>query len=179
MTIFNETNVLQLKKQLKWKKVAWTNGCFDIIHPWHIKLLQTAKSLSDVLVVWINSDKSAYWQLVKKRKPYITETDRAYILNSIKYVDFVIIFQQSTPINIIKQIKPKVIVKWSDYGPYKSVNKLTDITKEMKQLIKEWKDKISVSKNYILGSKEVIENWWKIYILPLYKNYSTTKLKNG
>ena len=96
------------------KKIVFTNGCFDIIHPGHIHVLSQAKLLGDILVVGLNSDKSVK-NLKGKERPLVNESDRAKILLSIKYVDYVTIFDESTPIDIIEKIKPDTLVKGGDY----------------------------------------------------------------
>lgn len=96
------------------KKIIFTNGCFDILHIGHIKLLEYAKSLGDKLIVGINSDPSI--KLLKgNNRPINSEKNRKFILESIKYVDEVIIFNEETPLNLIKEIKPSIIVKGGDY----------------------------------------------------------------
>jgi D-beta-D-heptose 7-phosphate kinase/D-beta-D-heptose 1-phosphate adenosyltransferase len=92
----------------------FTNGCFDIIHVGHIELLKYAKSLGDKLIVGLNSDNSIK-TLKGKSRPINFQEDRKKILESIKYVDEVIIFDELTPIELIKKVKPNVIVKGGDY----------------------------------------------------------------
>ena len=96
------------------KKIVFTNGCFDIIHPGHIHVLSQAKLFGDILVVGLNSDKSVK-NLKGKERPLVNESDRAKILLSIKYVDYVTIFDESTPKDIIEKIKPDTLVKGGDY----------------------------------------------------------------
>ena len=96
------------------KKIVFTNGCFDIIHPGHIHVLSQAKLFGDILVVGLNSDKSVK-NLKGKESPLVNESDRAKILLSIKYVDYVTIFDESTPKDIIEKIKPDTLVKGGDY----------------------------------------------------------------
>lgn len=105
--------VLNLKKENK--KIVFTNGCFDIIHLGHITLLKKAKSLGDVLVVGLNSDDSVK-NLKGKERPIIKEKDRAEIVDSIKYVDYVVIFDELTPYKLITELKPDVLVKGGDYN---------------------------------------------------------------
>lgn len=98
----------------KNKKVVFTNGCFDIIHRGHIFLLKKAKSLGDVLIVGINTDRSV--RLLKgKERPIQHETDRAEIVDSIKYVDYVVLFDEETPYKLISELKPDIVVKGGDY----------------------------------------------------------------
>ncbi len=96
------------------KKVVFTNGCFDIIHPGHIALLKKAKELGDVLIVGINSD-SSIKKIKGKGRPIFTEKDRAEVLLAIRYVDYVTIFSEETPLETIKAAKPDVLVKGGDW----------------------------------------------------------------
>jgi D-beta-D-heptose 7-phosphate kinase/D-beta-D-heptose 1-phosphate adenosyltransferase len=93
-------------------KTIFTNGVFDIIHAGHIRLFIWAGGIGDRLIVGLNSDESA--ERVK-RKPVNNQSDRYFVLNAIRYVDEVIIFEEDTPYELIKKIKPDVIVKGSDY----------------------------------------------------------------
>jgi rfaE bifunctional protein nucleotidyltransferase chain/domain len=95
-------------------KTVFTNGCFDIVHIGHISLLEYSKSLGDKLIVAINSDKSIQ-KLKGKDRPINNESDRKKFLESIKWVDEVIIFDDETPIDIINSLKPSIIVKGGDY----------------------------------------------------------------
>lgn len=96
-------------------KVIFTNGCFDIIHRGHLELLKFCKEIGDEVVVGINSDKSIQ-KLKGSNRPINNELDRKFLLESLKYVDKVIIFNEDTPYDLIKQIKPDIIVKGSDYS---------------------------------------------------------------
>jgi len=103
-----------LQQKLQNKKIAFTNGCFDIIHIGHIKLLHKAYTLSDLVIVAINSDNSAS-KLKGNSRPIINEKERAEIIASIQYVKYVTIFDESTPLNLIKKIKPDILIKGSDW----------------------------------------------------------------
>jgi len=94
--------------------IIFTNGCFDLLHIGHIELLKYAKSLGDYLVVGINSDKSVK-KLKGSLRPINDQLTRKIILESIRYIDEVIIFDEDTPLEIIKQIQPNIIVKGGDY----------------------------------------------------------------
>jgi D-beta-D-heptose 7-phosphate kinase/D-beta-D-heptose 1-phosphate adenosyltransferase len=95
-------------------KIVFTNGCFDIIHAGHIELLKYARSLGDKLIVGLNTDRS-----VKENKgshrPINTQENRKTVLESVRWVDEVILFDEKTPINLINAIDPDIIVKGSDY----------------------------------------------------------------
>jgi len=95
-------------------KKIFTNGCFDILHRGHLELLRYCHSLGKV-IVGLNSDKSVR-QLKGHHRPINTEKDRKFFLESLSFVDEVIIFHENTPYNLIKQIKPDIIVKGGDYS---------------------------------------------------------------
>ena len=94
-------------------KVVFTNGCFDILHRGHLELLQFCKTLGKV-VVGLNGDESVK-RLKGEQRPISNEVDRKFLLESLVYVDEVVIFNENTPYNLIKQIKPDIIVKGGDY----------------------------------------------------------------
>lgn len=101
--------------RLKNKKIIFTNGCFDIIHPGHIHILSKAKSLGDILVVGLNSDLSVK-KLKGDKRPLVSEDDRSRVLLSLRFVDYVIIFNELTPLKVIEKIKPDFLVKGGDYN---------------------------------------------------------------
>jgi D-beta-D-heptose 7-phosphate kinase / D-beta-D-heptose 1-phosphate adenosyltransferase len=111
------------------KKIVFTNGCFDILHVGHIKYLEKAKNFGDVLILGLNSDTSTQ-KLKGKDRPINIQNDRAYILASLEPVDYVVIFEEETPLNLIKLVKPDVLVKGGDYEGKEVVGK--DIVKEFK-----------------------------------------------
>lgn len=94
--------------------IVFTNGCFDIIHRGHIELLEFCSTLGDKVIVGLNSDKSV--RLLKgQNRPINNQNDRKMLLEAIKYVDNVIVFEEETPYNLICKIKPDIIVKGGDY----------------------------------------------------------------
>ena len=97
-------------------KLIFTNGCFDVLHKAHVELLQFAKSLGNHLIVGLNSDASVK-KVKGKNRPINCQVDRKLILESIRYVDEVVIFDDETPWNLIKTINPDIIVKGGDYSP--------------------------------------------------------------
>ena len=142
-------NTTKLKKVLtglkrKKKKVVITNGCFDIIHPGHIEVLRKSKKLGDVLIVLLNSDKSVK-KLKGKKRPIINQDGRIEILDSIKYVDFIVLFNELTPVKLYKKIKPNFLTKGSQY-----------------------------SLNNIIGKKLIEKNGGKIKLIKMLPNISTT-----
>lgn len=96
------------------KKIVFTNGCFDILHFGHISYLREAKSYGDILVVGLNSNESVR-RLKGDSRPINDESDRAQILRELECVDFVIIFDEDTPLNLISKIQPDILVKGADY----------------------------------------------------------------
>lgn len=131
-----------LKRQ--GKKIVFTNGCFDILHKGHIKLFKSAKSKGDILIVALNSDSSAK-KIKGPKRPINSAKDRAFILSSIEFIDFITIFKESDPGRIIKELRPDVLVKGGD-----------------------WK------KKDIVGRDLVESRGGRVYSVPLAKGYSTT-----
>ena len=96
------------------KKIVFTNGCFDILHVGHVQYLREAAQLGDILVIGLNSDASIK-RIKGEDRPINKEQDRAEILAALEFVDYVVLFEEDTPINLIKAIKPNVLVKGGDY----------------------------------------------------------------
>jgi rfaE bifunctional protein nucleotidyltransferase chain/domain len=130
----------------KNKKIVFTNGCFDIVHRGHITYLNEAKALGELLVIGLNSDRSVK-ELKGPERPINNEQDRKYLLENLKSVDFVEIFDEQTPLNLIKTIMPSILVKGGD-----------------------WKIE------QIVGSKEVIDNGGDVYSLNFVDGFSTTNI---
>jgi D-beta-D-heptose 7-phosphate kinase/D-beta-D-heptose 1-phosphate adenosyltransferase len=128
------------------KKIVFTNGCFDLLHVGHVRYLQEAKKLGDVLVIGVNSDASIK-RLKGPARPVQTEEDRAEILAALGCVDFTVIFTEDTPKNLIEAVKPDVLVKGGD-----------------------WKI------DQIVGSDFVLMNGGKVLSLQFVDGKSTTKL---
>ena len=103
---------------LEWRKqdlrIGFTNGCFDILHPGHVKLLTAARGACDRLIVGLNSDASVK-RLKGEGRPVQNERARAEVLAALEAVDLVVLFEEDTPIKLITQIKPSVLVKGGDY----------------------------------------------------------------
>lgn len=96
------------------KQIVFTNGCFDILHAGHIQYLEKAKQFGDLLVVGLNSDRSTR-KLKGPGRPINSEKDRAQVLGALSCVDYVVIFDEDTPLELIKAIKPHVLVKGADW----------------------------------------------------------------
>ena len=105
--------IIQNYKKEK-KKIVFTNGCFDLLHIGHVRYLEQAKSRGDVLIVGINTDMSVQ-KLKGPHRPIQNENDRAEILASLKAVDHTVLFSEDTPIELIKKLKPDVLVKGGDW----------------------------------------------------------------
>jgi len=105
--------VERLKKE--GKRVVFTNGCFDLIHVGHTRYLEEAKKLGDILIVAVNSDQSVM-TIKGKKRPIIPEEERAEVLSALQCVDFVVIFHEPDPLNIISLLKPDVLVKGGDWS---------------------------------------------------------------
>ncbi len=151
-TLHNKTRSLStlisiLKEhQQQNQKIVFTNGCFDIIHPGHIALLEKAKSFGDILVVAINSDDSIQ-RLKGPHRPINTLTSRVAVMAGLQAVDWVITFDDDTPLQLIRAIAPDVLVKGGDY-----------------------------SVDTIVGAQDVINNGGEVKVVPTLDNYSTTSL---
>ncbi len=134
------------KEKAKGKTIVFTNGTFDILHLGHVTYLKKAKALGDVLIVGVNSDLSVKSYKTPDR-PINPEKDRMAVLAALECVDYVVLFKEPTPIRLILEIKPAVLVKGAD-----------------------WK------KNQIAGAAEV-ESWnGKVKLIPLVSGRSTTQV---
>lgn len=96
------------------KSIVFTNGCFDILHIGHIHYLEAAKSLGDVLIIGLNTDKSVS-DLKGPERPINQQDDRANVLSALRAVDVVVLFDESTPLSLISEIMPDILVKGGDY----------------------------------------------------------------
>ena len=111
-------SISALKKKIpglrRTKKIAFTNGCFDVLHYGHISYLEKAKGKGRVLIIGLNSDRSVK-RLKGKDRPVVNQKHRARILAALECVDYVIIFNEPTPQKLIEQIKPDLLIKGSDW----------------------------------------------------------------
>lgn len=103
-------------EKIKGKNIVFTNGCFDILHRGHVSYLNSAKAQGDYLIVGMNSDSSVR-ELKGSQRPINNEEDRKFVLENLKAVDFVEIFSEQTPIDLIKQVCPNILVKGGDWKP--------------------------------------------------------------
>ncbi len=144
-----------LKKE--GKKIVFTNGCFDILHVGHVQYLAQAAEKGDVLVVGINSDDSIKSLNKGENRPINELNARKTVLSALFFIDFVIEFNDNTPLNLIENILPDVLVKGADYDPNE-----TDIN----------------HKKYIVGREVVLENGGKVEVINLVEGFSTTNIIN-
>lgn len=143
-------SLVRLKNELaakrRKKKVVFTNGCFDILHAGHVRYLKKARSLGDLLVVGLNSDRSV--RLIKgETRPIVPQKERAEVLSALECVDYVVIFNDATPEKLINAVMPDVLAKGADWAA---------------------KD--------IVGGKSVRENGGKVARITLVKGRSTTNI---
>jgi len=125
----SEITILSEELKARGKKIIFTNGCFDILHAGHVRYLETAKSYGDVLILGLNSDRSVT-ALKGENRPINTQLDRAYILAALEAVDYVVVFNEDTPYDLIKAIKPHTLVKGGDYEGKQVIGQ--DIADELK-----------------------------------------------
>lgn len=130
------------------KKIVFTNGCFDLLHVGHIRYLAQAKKLGDFLIIGLNSDSSVK-ELKGENRPINSFEDRATLLSAIESVDLVIMFEEQTPENLIKDIVPDILVKGGDYN-------IEDI----------------------VGYQTVMQNGGQVKTLSFYDGYSSTNYIN-
>ena len=102
------------KLRAQGKKIAWTNGCFDIMHAGHVDYLEKARDYGDALVVGLNSDQSIK-ALKGNSRPICSQEQRAKVLNALCCVDYILIFDDKSPLNIIRELKPEFYIKGGDY----------------------------------------------------------------
>jgi D-beta-D-heptose 7-phosphate kinase/D-beta-D-heptose 1-phosphate adenosyltransferase len=120
--IIEKNTLPRLRGERPGAKIVFTNGCFDILHFGHVDYLRRAAALGDVLVVGVNSDASVR-RLKGKDRPVNSQEDRAAILAALEFVDYVVIFDEDTPYELIRGIRPDVLVKGADYRPEDVVGK--------------------------------------------------------
>lgn len=137
------------------KKIVFTNGVFDILHVGHVDYLQKAKALGDKLVVAINDDASVKKLNKGPERPINPEGARATVVSALRCVDAAFIFSEDTPLQIIREILPDILVKGGDYDPM---------------------EKDPTKKSFIVGSREVILNEGKVVAIPLVAGFSSTEI---
>jgi len=133
-------------KKIKGKKIVFTNGCFDILHVGHVRYLQKAKLLGDLLFIGLNTDASVK-KLKGPSRPVVCESDRAEIIAALEFVDCVVLFNEDTPYELISKIKPDILVKGGDY-----------------------------KEENIVGRDIVLAKGGKVVVIPFEDNKSTTNI---
>lgn len=133
-------------------KIVFTNGCFDIIHSGHIQYLYAAKQFGDKLVIGLNSDESVT-RLKGNSRPINMETDRAIVLSALEMVDYVVIFDEDTPYNLIAAIKPEILVKGGDWAENEIVG--ADLVKANGGLVKSLTFKEGYSTTNIINKSKI------------------------
>ena len=132
--------------QKRGKKIVFTNGCFDILHPGHVTYLAAARALGDILVVGVNSDTSVR-RLKGEKRPIMVEDARAQLLAALASVDYVTIFAEDDPYQLIRELEPDILVKGGDWNT-----------------------------NTIVGRDLVEARGGRVYSLPFIDEYSTTSI---
>jgi D-beta-D-heptose 7-phosphate kinase/D-beta-D-heptose 1-phosphate adenosyltransferase len=112
----SEARQIAVDLHAEGRRLIFTNGCFDLLHVEHVNLLRQARALGDCLIVGLNTDRSVR-RLKGPGRPINAERDRAGVLSAIRYVDHVVLFHEDTPCNLIRVLKPDVLVKGGDYRP--------------------------------------------------------------
>lgn len=130
------------------QKIVFTNGCFDLLHPGHIEYLQKAKALGDVLFIGLNSDPSVK-NIKGEKRPINNIHDRVTMLSALESVDFVVVFDEDTPLKLIQQVLPDFLIKGGDY-----------------------------SVKTIVGAEFVLDYGGVVDTIPFKDGYSSTKLIN-
>jgi rfaE bifunctional protein nucleotidyltransferase chain/domain len=146
--IVSQEELIQVtaREKREGRRVVFTNGCFDLLHPGHVRCLADARALGDMLVVAVNSDRSVRGNKGPER-PLVAEQDRAEVLAALASVDFVTIFDESTPRELISRVLPSVLVKGADWA--------------LEQ---------------VAGREEVEAAGGRVVSIPLASGYSTTNL---
>ena len=134
------------RTDLQGKKIVFTNGCFDLLHVGHITYLAKARELGDLLVVGLNADNSVR-RLKGSSRPVNAEHARAMVLAALEMVDYVVLFEEDTPYNLIVKVRPDVLVKGGDY-----------------QI------------DNIVGGDFVVQHGGKVLTIPFVEGFSTTKM---
>ena len=113
---FQELRQILEMEEYQGKRIVFTNGCFDLLHPGHVRFLEKARSLGDLLVVALNGDASVT-SIKGRSRPVLSQQDRAEIMSALSCVDFVTTFEEKTPQRIIKGLVPDVLAKGGDWAP--------------------------------------------------------------
>ena len=141
------------EKLTKWRKegrcIVFTNGCFDLLHAGHVWYLQKAATFGEILILGLNSDSSVR-KIKGANRPILAQSDRAYLLSALEAIDCVVIFEEDTPLSLIEEICPNVLVKGGDY-----------------------------LKEDIVGHDFVVNNGGRVEVVRLLEGKSTTGIVNS
>lgn len=141
-----ELKAICAQARAKGKKTVFTNGCFDLLHRGHLHTLREAKACGDILIVGINSDRSVKG-LKGAGRPIFSESERAELIGALEMVDYVVLFDEADPYNLIAVLVPDVLAKGGDWGPDK-----------------------------IVGSDIVEKNGGRVAVIPYLQGFSTTEI---
>ena len=128
------------------KRIVFTNGCFDILHPGHLHVLREARALGDLLIVAINSDQSVK-QLKGPARPVMPEAQRAELIAALEMVDYVIVFEEPDPSHLIAAIRPDILAKGGDY-----------------------------SRDTVVGADLIEQSGGRVAVIPYLKGFSTSEI---
>jgi rfaE bifunctional protein nucleotidyltransferase chain/domain len=143
---FDEIGAIAALARASNQKIVFTNGCFDLLHRGHVHLLRTAQSYGDLLVVGINSDESV--KAIKgPSRPILPEEDRSELIAAMEMVDYVVLFDEPDPYQLISSVRPHVLVKGGDWG-----------------------------KENIIGADLVENDGGRVVVIPYIKGFSTTEI---
>ena len=143
---FEEIKSIVVRARNNGKRVAFTNGCFDLLHRGHVHVLRAARACADLLIVGINSDQSVK-QIKGPARPVLPESDRCELVGAMEMVDFVVLFNEPDPYSLISAIRPDVLVKGGDWNTDK-----------------------------IIGADLVEEAGGRVVVVPYIKGFSTTEI---
>ena len=147
--IKDKHEIEKLAEAIKGYKSVFTNGCFDILHPGHVYILQECRKRGDLLIVGLNSDNSIK-RLKGESRPYHKFNDRANVLAALECVDYIIEFSDDTPKKLIETLTPNILIKGGDY-----------------------------TVETVVGADHVMKNGGEVVIIPLLKGHSTTAILNN
>jgi len=142
----DELKAIAVQARASGKKIVFTNGCFDLLHRGHLHTLREAKACGDILIVGLNSDRSVKG-LKGAGRPILSESDRAELIGALEMVDYVVLFDEADPSDLIAALIPDVLAKGGDWGPDK-----------------------------IVGSDIVEQNGGRVAVIPYLKGFSTTEI---
>ena len=146
IAVLESARILVKSWQSSGQKVVFTNGCYDILHPGHIHLLHQSRDMGDRLIVGLNTDTSIR-RLKGNTRPIVAERDRAAIVSALGCVDMVVLFDEDTPLELIRAIKPDILVKGDDYRI-----------------------------DQVVGREAVESYGGRVCLVPLLQGYSTTQI---